>query len=96
MQRVSGGFFSGIFLRRDRRRQAAQTAEGGVPNSDIGILLPENLTVEILKSNLLEELSLSPQERAVQKENARRIWKTSWNAEKNYTEFVRLIRSLNL
>lgn len=73
-----------------------QTAEGGVPNTDIGILLPENLTVEILKSKLLEELSLSPQERAVQKENARRIWETSWNAEKNYTEFVRLLRSLNL
>lgn len=75
------------------------TAVGGVPeiikNNHNGYLLPPNPKAQDIATSILAHANLPERAKIELRKNARNYWQENFNAEKNYTQFIAQMESLD-
>lgn len=60
---------------------------GEIVTGETGLLLPAELTADMLTDYLAKEISISKEEYAEKRQNARKMWEDKYSADKNYREW---------
>jgi glycosyltransferase involved in cell wall biosynthesis len=67
---------------------------GEIVNSENGLLLPANPSVEEIATAIRSFFLLNKEQKNSKSENARKMWGEKYNAEKNYLNFINYIKDL--
>lgn len=74
------------------------TDVGGVPEmveeGRNGFLLPKNFDTDQLRNCIINLLHMSPLDYSFMSEKSHEIWEDKFHAEKNYTEFIKMLKEL--